>query len=207
MTVVTSAETRVQSDALGALLRAWDKFQKTFCSGIEELATAYKACIDGGVEITDEWMRMHHIPPSLGRRLEAIAVGRLLPGLVWRGMPGVIDQLVHLPLGDQEKIIADGVLVKRDGQVVVVAIDDLTGAEAKIVIDRTGRRIVSPEEQELRAKPPVPRRDRRLPAPIVNSDLYATAQADAQRQGISLEAYVAAAVIDRCGWVRKRRTG
>lgn len=153
MTAMTTIRTQIQNDLLGEFLRALEQAKQD----IVKLATAYKACVDSGMD-------MSRYGKGLGFRLLKIAEGKLLPEVHDKllGNDAMVASLVTLPAEVQQTLLTHGVAVRRNDKDVVVPIEDVRPSEAKQLVDViAGRgRLLTPAEQAARRAPIAPRHDK-----------------------------------------------
>jgi hypothetical protein len=153
MTVIQSETSIRQNDLLAKFTKALQMTKES----VTELALAYKACVDAEID-------MSRYGRSMGIRLMAVAEGRLMPLDAPRLMAlpnALVNGLSFLPKAQQADLLENGVVIWRNGQARKVALEDVKDAEAKRLIDVAGDRgrILTPEEQETRATPAIPKRD------------------------------------------------
>lgn len=154
MTVVMLPKTQEQSDLLALFADCLNRTQQN----IEELAHAYKACVDAGID-------MSRYGASLGARLMRIAEGKLLPTAAPKllALPdATIAALSSLAKVEQKRLWDEGAEIWRDNRAQKVPLEGVRAAEARRLIDATGgrARLLTPEEQAARQAPAIPRHDK-----------------------------------------------
>lgn len=156
-------------------------------SDMIDLAHAYKACVDAGVD-------MSRYGKSLGMRLLKIADGALVPKTTAKvlALPdATVRALASLPRSVQDELWEHGVEIWRDDQPKRITVDDLRSAEARRLVDVcAGKgRLLSPLEQKERMTPAVVKRDQVLSVRLTYEEAR-DARAWAHKKGKSLETLI-----------------
>lgn len=183
MALKLSREHQEQNQLLGDFLSALQKIQ----DDIVHLAQAYKACVDANMDMS------RYVSKRLGFRLTKIAEGKLLPEAHERllGNDAMVETMTLLPPMTQKKLMSEGIAVWRDEKAQVIPFDEVMPSEARRLVDATGgqARILSPEEQHLRAVPRPPRHDKILDIRF-QPDEYEQVVLAARKAGLSPAFYI-----------------
>ncbi len=181
--LIVSEETQVQNDALGAFLRQLEKTRVNMA----ELAKAYQACVDQGVDLG------RYVSKGMAFRLSSLACGKLLPDASERllGNDAMTSTMAQLAADTQKRLLAEGVEVWRDNKATIVPVDEVRPSEARRLLDVTaGRpRLLGADEQAARSVPPKPRHDKIVELRVAPEEMEALNIA-AHKAGQSVAHYV-----------------
>jgi hypothetical protein len=190
MTVKASEMTTRQTKLLGEFIKALQAIKERVLG----LALAYKACVDGGIDMSPEALKHLGVTRKLLKRLDKLASGRLVEeaSSVLLQMPdAMIETLAQLPKDVQRDLLKNGVPLLRDDRAIVVAVDELHNGEARQIVDRTGgrARLLTPDEQRERQEPIKPRKDKLVQLRFTPAE-YAELARKAHKAGHSVEHYL-----------------